>query len=290
MDARIKARFYEVENVKSSDSALYECLDRLWNHPEKESYVEIFGGVKVRLERYESDHRSNGSGFVSGEFVRQQTDNIPPIAEQGQPLSANSYPLGHRCAFRYHPRTSVILLESRRGAVTPIRIDGLIKARLSPHKGLFLSPVLSEGALENLRNGTPRNITFRVARPAQMDRIEGDLIDLDGDLARLATNFNGLSVGVSIGFPKGENDRSLDMNMIDRAIKWASGNRNHVESMKVKVMEEPDSIDVFTEQLKVVKDLQLDSDDVQLNYETRRAFLAASFDDYMPVLERIYQS
>lgn len=288
MDATIRAKFYQVENVKSGDATLYDALHRLWAHPNRPTYKDVFGGIRVRIERFESEPSITGEGFVDGEFVRQQTENIPPVAEQGAPLEGQDRPLGHRCAFRYHAATNVLLLESRPNGVTPIRMDGLVRVRLSPHKGFFLSPVLTEAALYRLRNGTPRRVTFRVARPADMASVEGDMRDIQENLTRFTNNFHGLSVEVSVGFPKGNRDGILSPRAITRAVPWATENRSHVEKFEVKISEEDDPIDVFAEQLKIVKTLNLENMNVDAKYEARRSLLRTAFNDYLPVIQRTY--
>lgn len=290
MDATIKARFYQVENVGNGDATLFDCLHQLWNHPRRIEYETIFGDARVRIENFDSDPAVVGEGFIDGEFVRQQTDNIPPFAEQGQPLDGNVRPLGHRCAFRYHAQLNVLLLESRREAVTPLRMDALVKARLSPHRGFFLSPVLSQAALEKLRNGTPRRVTFRVARPADMEVVEGQGVGLEENLARLQNHFGGPNIEVTASWPRGNRDGILSMNAISRTIQWATGNRDHVEKLQVKINEEPDAIDIFSEQLKAVETLNLDNENVDRNYTTRRDFLVRSFNDHLAILRRLYRN
>ncbi len=78
------------------------------------------------------------------------------------------------------------------------------------------------------------------------------------------------------------------MNAIGRAIQWASGNRDHVEKFQVKISEEPDAIDIFSEQLKGTATLDLDSENVAVNYAARRQFLAQTFNDHLPIIQRIY--
>lgn len=289
MDSKIKARFFQVENVDHRNSTFFDCLHQLWGHADRNEYETIYGDARVRIENFEDDPSIVGQGFVDGEFVRQQVENIPPIAEQGQPLEGNDRPLGHRCAFRYHAGTNVLLLESRREAVTPIRLDALIKSRLSPHKGFFLSPVLSPAALETLRNGTPRRVTFRVARPADMDIMEGDGLGIEENLSRLQNHFGGPNIEVTSSWPRGDRQGILDAGALGRAIQWATGNRDHVEKFQVKINEEPDAIDIFSEQLKSVAVLKLDNDDVERNYAERRDFLSRSFRSHMPVIQNLYE-
>lgn len=288
MDAKVKARFYQVENVDNGDATLFDCFNQLWNHPRRTEYETIYGDARIRIENFDNDPAVVGDGFIDGEFVRQQTDNIPPFAEQGQPLEGNVRPLGHRCAFRYHARLNVLLLESRREAVTPVRMDALVKARLNPHRGFFLSPVLSQSALEKLRNGTPRRVTFRVARPAEMEVVEGEDLGLEENLARLQNHFEGPNIEVTASWPRGNRDGILSQNAITRTIRWATGNRDHVEKLQVKINEEPEAIDIFSEQLKVVEVLWLDNRNVERNYAARRDFLARNFNDHLAILRRLY--
>ena len=288
MDSVIRGRFYQVENFESGQATLFDALQQLWAHPERDNYEEIFGGIRVRIERFEDDQAVVGSGFVAGEFVRQQTENIPPIAPEGGPLEGQENPLGHRSAFRYHAQSSILLLESRPSGLTPIRVDGLVKARIANHKGYYLSPVVTEDALHRLRNGTPRRVQFRVAKPSNMNAVEGDERMLSENLARMANNFGGLTVETTVGFPPGNRDGALNFSAINRAVRWATGNRDHVEKFKVKISEEEEPIDVFAEQLKVTETLNLENLDVEANYVARRDLLARAFNAYMPLIQRNY--
>lgn len=289
MDDRISARFYQVSNVNERDATLFDALHQLWGQENRHVYQEVYGGIRIRLERFESDPEVVGAGFVDGELTRQQTENIPPFAEQGQPLEGADRPLGHRSAFRYHAATNTLLLESRRNAVTPLRIDGLVKVALRPHKGFFLSPVISETALDRLRNGTPRRVTFRVASPADMQAVERDERQIEDNLASMANNFGGLSIEVSVGFSRGQNDQELSRGPLNKLIRWASGNRDHVERVAVKISEEDEAIDVFSEQIKVKEDVPgIDNLNVDANFEARRAILKRAFDTYLPVIQRLY--
>jgi len=288
MDSVIRARFYQVENFTNGQATLFDALHQLWNHPQREVYEDIFGGIRVRIERFETDNEVVGNDFVAGEFVRQQTENIPPIAPQGGPLEGQENPLGHRSAFRYHARSGILLLESRQSGLTPIRVDGLVKARLSGHQGYYLSPVVTEDAMHRLRNGTPRRVQFRVARPEDMQIVEGDDRMIGENLSRMANNFGGLVVETSVGFPPGNRDGHLNLSAINRAVRWATGNRDHVEKFKVKISEEEEPIDVFAEQLKVTETLTLENLDVERNYNARRDLLARGFNAYMPLIQRNY--
>jgi hypothetical protein len=292
MDSTVKARFFQVENARSgpkySDKTFFEVIHELWDDPNREKYVEIYGGARVRIEHFCNDTNEVGRGFIDGELVRQQIDNIPPIALQGRPLTPNSDPLGHRCAFRYHAGLNVLLLESRKEAVTPLRLDALVKAKINKHGGFHLSPVLSPSALRHLKNGTPRSVNFRVARPSDMNVVENDKLGIEDNLSNLANVYGGPNVEVKVGWPRGDKDGVLSLKGIENTIKWAMGNRSHVEKLSVKIAEEPDAIDIFSEQLKESATLDLHNSDVVQNYAARRQFLADSFNRNLLTLRKIY--
>ncbi|WP_421851479.1 DUF6731 family protein [Oricola sp.] len=286
MDRVVRARFFQVENVSAHDATFFDCLTRLWEHGRRETYQEIFGGIRVRLERFSPE--IDADGFVEGEFVRQQQENVPPIAQDELPLEGTDDPVGHRCAFRYLPAINALLLESRRETLTPMRIDAFVKARIQRHKGFFISPILSETALERLRNGTPRKVRMRVARPNELAQVEGDPLDIEDNLARFQEFLGGPNIEVSAGFPKGHHEGRLNLGNLNELVRWATNRRGNVEHLSVKILEEAEPIDIFSEQIKVMDELELDNRDVERHYATRRDYLRQAFRDYRPVIERIY--
>lgn len=207
MDRKVRARFYQVINIANGQSTFFDALGQLWAHPEKDSYAEIVGGLRVRIERFERAPENNG--MYDGEFVRQQTDNIPPRAADDGPLEPQDDPLGHRVAFRYWPEMSVILLEVRRGAVSPAAINGLAKRRLNNHRGFFFDPTLSETALERLRGGTPRRFEMRVAKPADIVAVEHEDNEIEQNLAQLQNVFSGPNIEIAVSWPRGNRDGVL---------------------------------------------------------------------------------
>lgn len=94
MDRVVRARFYQVRLVNERQTSFYDCLKALWEHPNRVTYQDLGGGTHVRIERWHESDGVHEVGFVAGEFVRQQTDNIPPVAEGGKPLRENLSPLG----------------------------------------------------------------------------------------------------------------------------------------------------------------------------------------------------
>lgn len=129
---------------------------------------------------------------------------------------------------------------------------------------------------------------MRVARPTDMEIMEDENLGLEENLARLQNHFGGPNIEVSCSWPRGNRDGLLSMAAINRTIRWATGNRDHVETLKVKISEESEPIDVFSEQLKGSATLDLDNNDVERNYAVRRSFLESTFNDHMAIIRRQY--
>lgn len=129
---------------------------------------------------------------------------------------------------------------------------------------------------------------MRVARPSDMEIMEDENLGLEENLARLQNHFGGPSIEISCGWPRGNRDGLLSMAAINRTIRWATGKRDHVETLKIKISEEGEPIDVFSEQLKGSATLDLDNNDVERNYAVRRRFLTDTFNDHMAIIRREY--
>ncbi|TGN68049.1 hypothetical protein E4L95_02710 [Paracoccus liaowanqingii] len=285
MDRIVRGRFYQVEPIEAGAEAFGACLTALWAKADRAVYQDLGYGAFVQIERYAEDRQD--PDFVAGEFVRQQTDNIPPVAAAGAPLVGNSNPLGHRSAFRFHIPTNILLVEVRQAAVTVARINGLLKACARGHRGFLFSPCLTENAIQRLRDGTPKRVSMRVARPSAL-KGESASMSLEDNLAGLQEFFGGPSIEITSGFPRGNRDGTLNVKNLLRAVGWGAERREHVEKIEVKIQEEPNPIDLFSEQMKIESTLDLDSLNVAKNYDVRDAFLSAGFRVRMPEILRMY--
>jgi ABC-type ATPase with predicted acetyltransferase domain len=65
--------------------------------------------------------------------------------------------------------------------------------------------------------------------------------------------------------------------------------RGRAEIVEVKISEEPEPIDVFSEQMKVSSVLNLENLDVDANYIERQNLLRTSFNAHLPTIQRLYQ-
>lgn len=257
MDKVVRVNFLQVSNVSANDATLFDSIVSVSQLPDSDTYTQLFQGVNVRIERV-----NNADGFLEGDLVRQQTENLPPIAHADQPLVTNTNPLGHRSAFCYHPRLNILAIEANRQGASPSRLNAFLRRRVGNHRGFYFDPCLTEDAIAQLRDGTPRQLQLRVASPADFQTIEGSPYDIEQNLARLQEMVGGQTVTLEVGFGRGNRDGVLSMRSIIELSRWAFGNRDHVKKLAVKTLEDDVPVDLFGQQIFERETLALDTDDL----------------------------
>ncbi len=283
MDKVVRVNFFQVSNVRGADETLFQSIVDIDQLPDKANYTQVSNGVNIRIERVLNDQ-----GFLSGDLVRQQTDNLPPIAHASQPLAPNTNPLGHRSAFRYHPATRIIAIEANRLGASPARLNQFIRRKMGDHRGFFFDPCLNADALAQLRDGTPRQLQLRVACPTDLNEMAGNPYDIEGNLSQLQEMVNGNIVTVEIGFGRGDRDSSLNIANISEIARWAFGNRHSVKKLSVKTLEDDIPIDLFGQHIFERETLELDTDNLDEAYRVRALFLSECFDNRWGELAALY--
>lgn len=284
-DLIVRARLFRVENMGKKDATFSDSIEQVWDLSQDGEYTEISTGVFVRLERFAIEKETGQDTFYTGEIVRQQVENIPPIAHRGKPLEGQTNPLGHRSAFRYHAQTRTLLLERRQNAATPTRVHGLIRKKLRRHRGFWLDPVLEVETMRRLSEGAPRHVDFRIAAPDSASVFEDNPLNIKDEMLKMIETFGGMTLTAQVGFPRGKKDMRLKSPSVHQLVRWAMQNRGVFQAMKVKLAEDAEPIDVFGEQVKFEKMISLDSEDVDRNYRKRHGFLKSSMNAALPAVE-----
>lgn len=285
MDRNVTARFFGVQALQNNHATFYDVLVQLMNDEQRTQWCELYGSIKVKLARCafaDAEQR-----YIEGEFVRQQRHHVPPIANDEGDLMDQPNPIGHRSAFRYDSHLGVILLESRKEAVTAGRIDQFVRRKIPNHKGFHFSPCLTRQGLERLRDGEARAITFRVHSPRELALVEGQNSSIGENLQALSNNFGGPSVEVRVYWPGHDRAGRLRMPSVRDLIRLGTGNEGVIDKLEIKLADEPNPIDILTDQIRATETLDL-RNEVEHNWQTRRAFIERTFAQNLQTLERIY--
>lgn len=97
MDRNSRVTFWQPQIAGEDPRSLGDILLAASGALDSTSYTPCSGGVRVRIERV-TEHEEH----LQGDFVRQQTEGLPPFAPEGQPLQSHNNPLGHRVAWAYY--------------------------------------------------------------------------------------------------------------------------------------------------------------------------------------------
>ncbi|MEQ8902373.1 MAG: hypothetical protein RID11_03875 [Roseovarius sp.] len=283
VDRNIRVLFWQPNRVADNDLDFGGCLNTISAQPDLINYTNCGNGLLVRAERL---------NFVNlaweGDYVRQQTDNLPPIAHAGQPLIANPNPMGHRSAFHYSTEHNILAIQYGRPGVAASAINSYIRRRIPGHKGFFMDPCLSSDAFLRLAAGSPRRLEMRVARPNDLARIDPNFGMIEDSLSALQNFVDGQVVDLSVGFERGQRDALLNRERLLELFRWATGNRGQVKKFKVKLEEETDAIDMFAERMDKRGVLGLDADDLEAAYQTRIDFVRDAFEEHEVELIGLY--
>lgn len=284
LDRNVTARFFGVQALQQNNPTFYDVLTQLMDDQTRLAWSDLWGSVRVKMTRCQ--FADDEERFIEGEFVRQQRHHVPPIANDDGDLLDQPNPIGHRSAFRYDSHLGVVLLESRKEAVTAGRIDQYIRRKVNNHRGFHFTPCLTRQGLERLRDGQARSVLFRVHSPSDLSLVEGENSTIGENLEALANNFGGPSVEVRVYWPGHERAGRLGMRSILDLVGLAT-NDGVVDKLEVKLADEPNAIDVLTDQIRSTETLDLQNE-VEHNWQTRRAFLERTFANNLATLEGIY--
>lgn len=287
MDAIVRARFFRVSpqppQIPDFPDLLLLEVEKAIQRRER----DVSGaGVVIRVENCETD-----GDFVSGQFCRKQTINIPPQAGSDG-LTPIVLPdgngIGHVAAFRYHRPTRVLLLQNNMQGATPHRIS-LYLALVNAAAIYNLEPVLREDALDRFKHRKVRSFTVGFASPENLEALDDKGIASARGARLLAEAFHGLHLTISVSVGK-KQKKFLDFARVSKEIKALLGSNADISQLEVQANEDEEgrSIDFLQEHLKCEETLNLPEGDPKKHYEVRRKFLKEQFAERSKYLTELF--
>lgn len=290
MDTTVRARFFRATPAPDDvadfpDMLLQEMKKSL---PDREQNVaDIVEGddaptVLLRVEQCETEGE-----FVTGQFCRKQTTNIPPQAGPDglTPITLpHGQGLGHLSAFRYHRPTRILLLQNNIQCASPRRIS-VYMARINAAALFGFEPVMREDALERFKHRTVRSFTVRFASPENLEALDDSGIASARGARLLAEAFHGLDLTISVGVGR-KRKKFLDFAAVNKEIKALLGSDADISELEVLANEDEEgqTIDFIKEHLKCSEVLTLPEGDHEKHYQVRKAFLKSEFQTRMDYL------
>jgi hypothetical protein len=283
MDTTVSARYFRVSGQPEKAADFPDLLLGEMAKPLTDRERDVTAtGVILRVEHCQAE-----ATFVSGQFCRKQTENIPPQAGPAG-LAPMNLPagqgLGHLAAFLYHRPTRVFLLQNNMQCATPHRVS-LYLMMINGNALYKFVPVFRQDAMERFKDRKVRSFTVRFASPENLDALDDAGIASARGARMLAEAFHGLDLEITIGVGK-RRKSFLDFASVKRDIEAILGSAAKVKKLEVSGTEDelgPD-IDFLQEQLKCKEKLALDDQDYQKNYQVRKVFLQEQFNGNLDYL------
>lgn len=277
----MKAYFYKVIKHKDADDCLDTCLENLQNNFfVDEGHYEECDGRGYRIERFKRN-----PDYCTGDFVKQQKDDIPPQAADGKPLKPSNIPLGHLTAFLYLYKSNVLIIQGNRSGISAASMFRLIQSKLS-HSGFDCTPLLSQATVDDLLDGTTRNITVKFAAPENLSAVESDGSDLQ-NLDRMRRMFGAPSMEISCGFdtPK---EGGLNNTKIAGFIKNLYNSPLQTRKIQVK-QEGAELLDLLGKKHTYTESIVLNASNMDNYYITRKTFLERAYKESQDYIENFFK-
>lgn len=288
MDRTVTVRFFKVTKTHPAgptfERALRDTFGLGGQAHERERQAH---GRTLRLERL-TDTR----GFLAGEIVRKQTENIPPEASNAglSPLAMQEGGgLGHCVAFRYDPRLEVIAIQFDNRGVSINLFLSYLKV-VSPAADFMAEPLVRRDAWERYNRGLPRKIEMTIASPENLPAVEGQVGSVISSVKNLSEQSDGPVVTVSISM--GQARGTLSKRMVDGVLQFftrGAGAQEDVRKLRVRTSTEEGVDDVSFISEFIRKSDVLDIPDApDQNYASRRKFVSDAFDEFYDDIRDIY--
>jgi len=286
LDRSVTIRYFKIDPVGQTQSFpnAVELAHQLGHSPEHRERT-IGPDVVVRLE-----NRLMSRGLLFGEVVRVQKENIPPEAQSAGLVPLQIGGLGHSVAFAFDEQSGIIAIQfDARGVSLGRLLDYL--TNVGGGGNYIYNPIVNEDAWERYNRGQPRNLTFSVAAPQNLQNIPGlpgGVLAASRHLAEI-THAPIVTVEVSMGSFKG----SLFKNAVDQIVRSFSSedHQGDVRSLTVRTKEEghpADEIDFIKDLARDREVLDLPPADPAGHIQRRYAFIERAFGARLGVLREMY--
>lgn len=282
--------FYQIVDEGGSKVDLKEIAGQIVAIPDPRDRHQAIGGYTMRMEAMLFSR--NGLSF---EMVKIRTDDLPShVGPDGQ-LTEFHYTggggLGEHSCFLLHSANNVVaVLKSGYGPAINNIVEYL-QRYVPGGVRLALQQVMTLDAMERLhRLDEVRRLALRVARPHNLEGLQGTSAEIDNVLRWLRTlGGESLKVELTMGRKKKGSLNVGPAIRMAQEILLGLGEEN-VEVLQLKGKDEegsPDDVDLITDRLYVKVQLDFDEDRKRVVRETRHQALDEAFDKHADFLKRL---
>jgi hypothetical protein len=290
MDKSITVQFFKVlpknDGVPPFEVALDACLGLGANPGDRELPISDDETVRVRLERL-MEH----GGWLEGEVVRVQRDNIPHEAYPDGLRPSRAESQGHSAVFRYNPALSLLVMETNATNMTPSRFTRYVR-RVDGSARYELTLIPNQDVWERYGRMRPKRFSVTLASVSNAEAVEGEVGAILHSSRILHEVTNGGVIQISVR-PGGEPE-GLEKGAIARIIEGFLEKDDPSYEVKALSVSAEDEEDHASQIINFLDDILKERAEVDLNglsseesYERRMVILRDCYAQNMDyIIER----
>lgn len=272
MEKSVTLRFYDVTRTSADKPTLEAVITAIaaLPIPAREKHVGEEDTL-VRLEDFESTN-----GFLSGQFIRGQTSNMPGRMEaDGTHDLPFSEPIGHGVAFRYRKSDGLLGIQYDSRILSPSRVLQYLYAH-NTHAEWHIEPRLRHDAIARFDALPIRKLEVAVAGAPSAADADDATGSVWSSIARMKDNYEADTVRVTIS--RGQRGGHL----LDGIKNFAHEAINRINTGEVRALKAVvetgegipnEEIDLMGELFDVKEALSFPDRDFAKFYQLRKALL-----------------
>jgi hypothetical protein len=185
--------------------------------------------------------------------------------------------LGEQTAFLYHPRTSVLVLQSSKSGVSDSAFAKYFQDLSNLQNPIEIFPILQPDAYRRIqRMGVMRSFTVRVAGLDNMQLVGGE-DDAVRQMAALSEIYRAPEVEINVSTGGARNEslaRDNILRTVGRLLQWPNQNEQRIKKLIVSGadddVEEVKPVDLLSDKMHAEPEVAQSGDQRTLPYLTRR--------------------
>jgi hypothetical protein len=285
LDKTVAVRFYRITRSARQEMPFLQRLAEITAIPE---------GQRIRRVAdidFWIDKMSINTAVASGRLCRTQSNHLPPKALAGGRLEPLGVPaIGLNTVWQFDTSLSVLAIEASRNGVNLSKLLAYIR-NICDCQGYGFFPVIDDAALMAAQAGRIRELSVRVATPANLETVAADQRSVKQGMVQLMGPEIATQIEIKFSVKAGEPDIRPDR--FQRIVNWFRGekgaDRGTISKLKARVVADDGSanmLDLLDAHLGTHTDLDLPDDDPDRSATIRLANVARVFETHRDILHR----
>ena len=274
--SKITARYFQVTNAENYNRTFREALSDISNILPLENRATQIDGFGYRLERFDNSR----AGIIKGEMIKIQADNLPAEVFPDRLEELQVEEPGYGMAFVYDEQLSVVAVQFDNRVVSMSKFNGYLNS-MDIRNGFHFRVIPGPDSWNTFMNGEIKKFKIKVALPQNLNVGVDD--PMGESISALANAYESPFVTIEIGV--GRRKRTISESIVDTASRFI--NTVPVESMRAKVADMAEEIDLLEEMLRDKGDIVIPSEPNE-SYGMRSQFIEVNLNLRRPYIAGIY--